>query len=338
MEIQENISLKRYNTFGLEARASHFCEIRSIEDLQELRKTELFKGPKMILGGGSNILLTKNFEGLVIHANLLGIQREETSSNGYIVSAMAGENWHNFVLWSLDENLGGIENLSYIPGNCGTAPMQNIGAYGREIKDVFYQLDAMNLATGEIKSFNTKDCKFGYRESIFKKEEKGNYLILKLYLNLNSEENHSLSTSYGAITEELKSLEKDANIQSVSEAVINIRKRKLPNPIEIGNSGSFFKNPVISGSKLEELKVEFPEIVNYPLMDNQFKLAAGWLIEKAGWKGFRRGDAGVHKNQALVLVNYGEALGSDIENLSKEIRASIFRTFGIELETEVNII
>lgn len=338
MEIEENISLKCYNTFGIEAKAAHFCEINSVEELRELQKLNLFKGPKLIIGGGSNILLTKDFNGLVIYSNLKGIKKESSSAKGEIVSAMAGENWHEFVIWSLTQNLGGIENLSYIPGNCGTAPMQNIGAYGVEIKHVFHSLEAINLLTGEIKSFTKEQCQFGYRESIFKKEEKGNFLILKLYLHLNKEENHSLSTSYGAITEELKNLGKQASIHSVSEAVINIRKRKLPNPSEIGNSGSFFKNPVISESKLNQLKNEFPEIVNYPLGNGQVKLAAGWLIEKAGWKGYRNGDAGVHKNQALVLVNYGKALGSDIEKLSLEIRASIFRTFGIELETEVNII
>ncbi len=338
MEILENVSLKSFNTFGIDVKAAFFCEIQSIEDLEELKNTDFYTKEKLILGGGSNILLTKDFDGLVIHANLKGIKKEETTATGQIVSAMAGENWHDFVLWTLKENLGGIENLSFIPGNCGTASMQNIGAYGVEIKDTFYKLEAYNLETGAIKIFSKKDCQFGYRESIFKKEEKGNFLITKLYLELKSEGNHELKTSYGAISEEIGNLGKETNIHSVSEAVINIRKRKLPNPKEIGNSGSFFKNPVISGSKLDLVKKEFPEIVNYPLNGNQFKIAAGWLIEKAGWKGYRKGNAGVHKNQALVLVNYGDALGADIEKLSKEIRESIFRTFDIELETEVNII
>tara|TARA_R110002072_G_scaffold15884_13_gene63118 strand:- start:1452 stop:2468 length:1017 start_codon:yes stop_codon:yes gene_type:complete len=338
MEIQNNISLKKFNTFGIDVLAAHFCEITSIEDLHQVRNTKYFQGPKLILGGGSNILLTQNFNGLIVHANLKGIQLESTGPEGTIVSAMAGENWHQFVLWTLENNLGGIENLSYIPGNCGTAPMQNIGAYGVEIKDVFHSLDALDLATGEIVNFSKEDCQFGYRESIFKRSGKGKYLILKIYLNLKAENEHILSTSYGAIKDELLALGKEANIHSVSEAVINIRKRKLPNPQEIGNSGSFFKNPVVSAQKLAVLKKEFPEIVNYPLENGMHKLAAGWLIEKAGWKGYRKGDAGVHKNQALVLVNYGNALGSDIQKLSKEIRASIFRTFDLELETEVNII
>lgn len=338
MEIQNNISLKKFNTFGIDVLAAHFCEITSIEDLHQVRNTKYFQGPKLILGGGSNILLTQNFNGLIVHANLKGIQLESTGPEGTIVSAMAGENWHQFVLWTLENNLGGIENLSYIPGNCGTAPMQNIGAYGVEIKDVFHSLDALDLATGEIVNFSKEDCQFGYRESIFKRSGKGRYLILKIYLNLKAENEHILSTSYGAIKDELLALGKEANIHSVSEAVINIRKRKLPNPQEIGNSGSFFKNPVVSAQKLAVLKKEFPEIVNFPLENGMHKLAAGWLIEKAGWKGYRKGDAGVHKNQALVLVNYGNALGSDIQKLSKEIRASIFRTFDLELETEVNII
>lgn len=338
MEIKENVSLKNFNTFGIDVYAAFFCEIHSIEDLKELRNTDLFKKERLILGGGSNILLTQDFPGLVIHANLKGLQKEEKTSNGEIVSAMAGENWHDFVLWTLKENLGGIENLSFIPGNCGTASMQNIGAYGVEIKDSFHKLEAFNLETGEMQTFSKKDCQFGYRESIFKKEEKGKFLISKLYLELKSEGNHELKTSYGAISEEIANLDKETSIHSVSEAVINIRKRKLPNPLEIGNSGSFFKNPVIPKPQLDQIKQKFPEIINYPLEGNQFKIAAGWLIEKAGWKGFRRGDTGVHKNQALVLVNYGEAQGADIEKLSKEIRESIFRTFGIELETEVNII
>lgn len=338
MEILQNVSLKNYNTFGLDVNASYFCEIKSVGDLRELQKMDLFNEPRLILGGGSNLLLTKDFEGLVIYANLKGKKIENSSSKGQIVSAMAGENWHQFVLWTLQQNLGGIENLSYIPGNCGTAPMQNIGAYGVEIKHSFHSLEALDLKSGEIKTFSKSDCNFGYRESIFKKEEKGNYLILKLYLDLNSKANHKLSTSYGAINDELKRLGKSPTLQNVSEAVINIRQRKLPNPKEIGNSGSFFKNPVIDVDKMNELKKEFPEIVYYALEDGLFKLAAGWLIEKAGWKGFREGDAGVHKNQALVLVNYGQALGADIEKLSKDIKESIFRTFGLYLETEVNII
>lgn len=338
INVQENVSLKNYNTFGIDVNAKLFCEVNSIEDLLELSEREEFAGRKLILGGGSNVLLTHDFNGLVVLVALKGIDIKSSSGSKVLVSAMAGENWHEFVLWTLEQGLGGIENLSLIPGNIGTAPMQNIGAYGVELKDVFHSLEAFNIESKQVETFSNSQCEFGYRESIFKRSKKGKYIITKVNLELSPEDNYETNTSYGAITAELESLGKSPNIHSVSEAVINIRNRKLPNPKEIGNAGSFFKNPVVDRYKMEELWGRFPKIVSYELSKMEYKVAAGWLIEYDGWKGYTEGPAGIHKNQALVLVNHGGASGSQIESLSKAIRASIFRTFGIKLETEVNII
>ena len=254
-----------------------------------------------------------------------------------LVKVGGGEVWHDFVMWSIENNLGGIENLSFIPGSVGAAPMQNIGAYGVEIKSVFEQLEAIEIDTLASKTFNNEACQFGYRYSIFKGELKGKYIITQVYFKL--QKKHSFNTSYGAIEEELKNMGATTlSLKAVSQAVINIRESKLPNPQEIGNSGSFFKNPVITTKQFKELQKEFPNIVGYTVSKDETKVAAGWLIDQAGWKGYRKGDAGIHKNQALVLVNYGNAKGEELVALSREVQQSVLNKFGIQLEPEVNII
>lgn len=337
MTILNDISLKTYNTFGIDAVAKHFVSVQSLEELKSVLELEAYP-KKFILGGGSNILLTKDIDALVIHLNLKGIEITSKTNSSVKVKANAGENWHNFVLWCLQQDFGGIENLSLIPGNVGTAPIQNIGAYGVELKDVFESCEALHIKTLSIKTFTKSDCYFGYRNSVFKQALKGEYIIINVTFNL-STKNHVLKTDYGAITSELDRLNiKNPTIQDISKAVITIRESKLPNPKDIGNSGSFFKNPIVSKNHFEKLKTNFPKIPSYKISDNEVKIPAGWLIEQAGFKGKRFGDYGVHKKQALVLVNYGNAKGSDIFRLSKLIQLTIKRIFNITLEAEVNII
>lgn len=337
MNIQENISLKPYNTFGLDARAKYFVTVKSIQALKEAVSLDNYP-EKFILGGGSNMLLTKNLDCLVVHLALKGIEVIDEDDDNVLVKAYAGENWHQFVLWCLDQNYGGIENLSLIPGNVGTAPIQNIGAYGVELKDVFESCDALNISTKKIETFSKDACQFGYRESVFKQEKKHSHIIISTTLKL-SKRQHQLHTEYGAITNELEAMGiTDPTIQDISKAVISIRESKLPNPKEIGNSGSFFKNPVISNSQFEKLKINFPDIPSYVVSTKEVKIPAGWLIEKAGFKGKTFNNYGVHKKQALVLVNYGDAKGSDILKLATLIQMTIDRIFGISIETEVNII
>jgi UDP-N-acetylmuramate dehydrogenase len=337
MNIEENISLKPYNTFGIDVRARYFIAVDSVEALQSVLKLENY-GPKFILGGGSNMLLTRDIEALVVQLNLKGCEILSETGNKVRVRVSAGENWHDFVTWCLSKDYGGIENLSLIPGNVGAAPIQNIGAYGVELKDVFVSCDALNKETGIIETFSKAQCRFDYRNSVFKQELKGKYIILDITLEL-SKTDHELKTSYGAIKGELENMGADnPSIHDVSKAVISIRKSKLPNPAVIGNSGSFFKNPVISGSHYDSLKSNFPEIPSYVVGEDQFKVPAGWLIEQAGFKGKRYGDYGVHKDQALVLVNYDDAKGDDILKLSQLIQFTIRRIFGINLEAEVNIL
>jgi UDP-N-acetylmuramate dehydrogenase len=333
--VQHNINLKPYNTFGIEANATSFAAFSSVESLHELISANT--RPLLILGGGSNILLTKDFDGLVLKNELKGIELINPADNSVLVRSAAGETWHELVLFSISHNLGGIENLSLIPGSVGAAPMQNIGAYGVEVKDVFHELEAYEMATGKIKKFSAEKCKFGYRESVFKQELKGQYIITSVTLKLTKDP--TLNTSYGAINDELKAKGiTNPTIRDVSNAVISIRQSKLPDPKKIGNSGSFFKNPVISKTQFEQLKSKFPAIVSYPVDAQHVKLAAGWLIENAGWKGKTIGNYGVHKNQALVLVNYGGAAGSDIYELSEAILRSVRNLYGVSLEREVNII
>lgn len=336
MMFQKNVSLLSYNTFGIEACAELFAEIESVEQLREIFKIHK---DVFLLSGGSNILLTGNVHGPVLHLNLKG--REVLGPKGedhVLVRAQAGENWHDFVMWCLDLDLGGIENLSLIPGNAGTSPMQNIGAYGVEIKDVFHELEAMEIETGRIRRFSPEDCQFGYRESVFKNELRGKYVILSVTFCL-TRKNHKLVTGYGAIRSELSRRGIDRpGIRDISEVVIAIRKSKLPDPAELGNSGSFFKNPVISRSRLESLQEKHPDIPYYDVDEASVKVPAGWLVEQTGLKGKRFGDAGVHAKQALVLVNYGRATGTEILDLAKRIREKVLQQFGISLEMEVNVI
>lgn len=337
MRILKNISLKPYNTFGIEALAREFVDVTSVTKLKDVLLSNS-KSDKFILGGGSNLLLTKNLDALVIHINSKGKEILKEKDGFVYVKIQAGENWHEFVLWCLENNLGGVENLSLIPGNVGTAPIQNIGAYGVELKDVFVECEALCIKTLETKTFTKNNCNFDYRNSIFKQELKGKYIITNVTFKL-TKDNHVLKTSYGAIQAELeKRYISQPTITDVSNAVINIRQSKLPDPKKIGNSGSFFKNPVITENHFKILKINFPEIPNYKVSENQIKIPAGWLIEKAGFKGKRFGNYGVHKNQALVLVNYGSSNGQDIYDFSRLIQKTIKRIFNIELEAEVNVI
>lgn len=337
MQIKQNISLKPYNTFGIDVKAKSFVSVYNIDDLISVLSLKEYPN-KLILGGGSNMLLTKNFEGLVIHINLKGISILNQDKNFATVKVNAGENWHEFVLYCIKNDFGGVENLSLIPGNVGTAPIQNIGAYGVELKDVFDSCEALSLKTQKLETFKKSECAFGYRNSIFKQDLKGEYIITSVIFKLTIR-NHKLNINYGTIASELKLMDiTKPNIQDISKAVIAIRESKLPNPKIIGNSGSFFKNPIISILQLESLKDNFQDIPSYPVSEKEVKIPAGWLIERAGFKGKRFGDYGVHKKQALVLVNYGNAKGSDILNLSKLIQKTVKRLFDISIEAEVNIL
>ncbi len=332
MKIQQNISLKPYNTFGIHTNAKRFISVNSLKDLKELIASEknIF-----ILGGGSNILLTADVEKLVVHLNTKGIIVNDFNDK-VLVTAEAGENWHELVLWCVSQNYGGLENLALIPGNVGTSPIQNIGAYGVEIKDVFQQLEAIEISTGKTKIFTNEDCNFGYRNSVFKNELKGKYIITNVTFKL-TKKNHSVNISYGAIRNLLTEKE-NPSIKEIADAVIAIRQSKLPDPKEIGNSGSFFKNPVIQVELFKELTKKYPEIPHYIISENEIKIPAGWLIEQCGFKGKRFGDAGVHEKQALVLVNYNNASGKEIYDLAQKIQQSVMQNFKIALEVEVNII
>jgi UDP-N-acetylmuramate dehydrogenase len=337
MKIEHNFSLKTYNTFGIEAKANQFVAVHSVEVLKKIL-VENQHQKKFILGGGSNMLLTKDIDALVIHIDLKGKNVINEVHDFVWVEAMAGENWHEFVLWTIDQNFGGLENMSLIPGNVGTTPVQNIGAYGAEIKDNFISCEAIHIKTQEIKTFNNVDCKFGYRESIFKQELKDQFIITKVVFKL-TKTNHKINIAYGDIMGELaKKNIQNPNIKQVSDAVIAIRKSKLPDPKELGNSGSFFKNPIISIELFNKVQTKFPEIKSYKISETEVKVPAGWLIEQAGFKGKRFGDAGIHKNQALVLVNYGNATGQEILAVSEDIQKTVFEKFGIAIEAEVNVI
>ncbi|KRP28116.1 UDP-N-acetylmuramate dehydrogenase [Polaribacter sp.] len=335
MMISENISLKNYNTFGISVNAKRFISINLVEELQQLlfKEKELF-----LLSGGSNMLFTKDIEKLVTHINIKGISIENEDENFVEVTVNAGENWDEFVLWCVNKNYGGLENLSLIPGKVGTCPMQNIGAYGVEVKDTITKVSVLEIETGKIKSFSNEECKFDYRNSIFKKEVKDKYIIISVSFKL-TKKHHVFHTSYGAIETELSLKEIiNPNLKDISDAVIAIRKSKLPDPKKLGNSGSFFKNPLITVKHFENLQKKFPTIPSYIISETELKIPAGWLIEQAGFKGKRFGNCGVHEKQALVLVNYGNASGIEILNLAKMIQKTILEKFEIELEIEVNII
>lgn len=337
MQIQENLSLRPYNTMGIHAKARYFARFTSQDDLQELLNLTRDQPAPLVLGGGSNLLLTGDINGWVFRNEVLGINQVKEDNHHVYVKVGAGENWHSFVSHCIARNWAGVENLSLIPGNVGASPMQNIGAYGVEIKDVFEELEAWHLGDNTIHTFSVNDCAFGYRESVFKRAYKDQFIILNVTYRLNK--TPTFHTSYGAIQQELDRIGvHELSIQSISQAVINIRRSKLPDPAVIGNAGSFFKNPSIPVAQLLPLKEQFPAIVHYPNPDGSVKLAAGWLIEQCGWKGFRRGDAGCHERQALVLVNYGNATGKEIYALSEEILQSVQQKFGVELEREVNIV
>jgi len=341
MQVQPNSSLKKYNTFGIDVMAKYFALFNSVDAINELLA---FKEPShralraaLVLGGGSNILFTKNFDGIVLKNEIKGIEVINEDDDHVYINAGAGENWHQFVMHCINNNLAGIENLSLIPGNVGASPMQNIGAYGVEIKDVFHSLNAFHLQEKTSITFNLNDCAFGYRESVFKKKYKDQFVITDVTYKLNKKP--VFNTSYGAIEQELEKMGVTAlSIKAISDAVINIRSSKLPDPAVIGNAGSFFKNPEISNQQFHELTQTFPAIVGYSLSNGNVKLAAGWLIEQCGWKGYRKGDAGCHAKQALVLVNYGNAKGDEIYALSESIIGSVQQKFGVVLEREVNII
>jgi len=337
--IQENVSLKPYNTFGVDVSARYFAEVNSVEELKETLKLSNSQTlPLLFLGGGSNILFTKDFDGLVIRLNLKGISEEIIDDHQVLVTAKAGENWHEFVMFCLEKNYGGLENLSLIPGNVGTSPMQNIGAYGTEIKDVFESCKVLNLENLDLETLNSEQCQFGYRDSIFKQEGKGKYVILEVTFRLTRKAHH-INIEYGAIHSELEKLGIiNPTIQDVSKAVINIRQSKLPDPKVIGNAGSFFKNPTIPASQFEDLKRKFANIPGYPNGDF-VKVPAGWLIEQAGWKGKQIGNVASNKLQALVIINAtGNASGKEIFDFSTMIIDSVKEKYGIELEREVNII
>ncbi len=336
MLIEKNIPLKSLNTFGINVVAREFASVESTKDLAKILNTN--KSNLLVIGGGSNILLTKDVDALVLHINIKGIEIVSVCENNVRVRVAAGENWHEFVSWCLDKNYGGVENLSLIPGNVGTAPIQNIGAYGVELKDVFISCEAMNIQTQEICTFKKDDCNFGYRSSIFKEKLKGQYIIISVIFEL-SILHHVIKKNYGDIETELKKNRiENPTIQDISKAVISIRNLKLPDPKVLGNSGSFFKNPVISSVQFELLKIQFPKIPHYKVSETTVKIPAGWLIETAGFKGKTFKNYGVHNKQALVLVNYGNASGIDILKLSKKIQEAILFIFDIVLENEVNIL
>ena len=336
LQIHQNVSLKNFNTFGIDANARYFVEIDHADDLVELFMDPQWEGmERLILGGGSNMLLTKDFEGLVIRMNIRGIEHR-INHNEVFVEAGAGEVWNEFVQYCVKWQFAGVENLSLIPGSVGASPIQNIGAYGVELKDVFDMCEAFEIGTGTFKTFTKADCRFAYRESIFK-QLPNQYIIVKVKFKLSL--TPDINTRYGAIEQELTNRGITApTIKDISDVVSHIRVSKLPDPGTIGNAGSFFKNPVITAEQFQPLQSKFPEVVNYPAGEGLVKLAAGWLIEQCGWKGFRKGDAGCHSKQALVLVNYGNAHGMDIYSLSTEIMHSVEDKFGILLEREVNII
>ncbi len=338
MIVQTNVSLKPYNTFGIAANAKYFVEVSDIEQLQTILQHPDYQGvERLILGGGSNLLLTRDFDGIVIKIAIKGIEKYKEDEQNIWLKAGAGEIWHDLVLYCVNHDYAGIENLSLIPGTVGAAPMQNIGAYGVEIKEVFESLEAIEIKTGKSRIFTKDECQFGYRESIFKHAVKGEYVIVNVSFRLNKTPVYHVE--YGAIKDTLAEMGiEKLSIKAISDAVISIRQSKLPNPAEIGNAGSFFKNPEIPRAQFDLLKEQFPAIPSYPVNELTVKVPAGWLIEQAGWKGQRFGNIGVHAKQALVLVNYGEGHGNEIKELSQKIQDSIKEKFGIQLSAEVNFI
>lgn len=333
---RKHVNLKPYTTFGIDSYAELFATFSDVKTLQSL--VDQSAGNQLtILGGGSNLLLTKDIQGLVLKNEILGVEVAEETTETVLLKVGGGVVWHDLVIFSIENQYYGLENLSLIPGSVGASPMQNIGAYGVEIKDCFEKLEALEIATKEIHTFSHEACEFGYRESVFKRKLKGKFIITHVYFRL--QKHAVLNTSYGAINTELASKGITIpSIKEVSDAVISIRKSKLPDPKELGNAGSFFKNPVVSSTVYETIKISFPEVPSYTINSNQVKIPAGWLIETAGWKGKKVGNCGVHTKQALVLVNYGGATGKEIFELSQAIIDDVYTKFSIELEREVNIL
>ncbi|HEV7330085.1 MAG TPA: UDP-N-acetylmuramate dehydrogenase [Flavisolibacter sp.] len=338
MQIRENISLRSNNTFGIDATARYFASFQSLEELEAIVDSQPYRQQHtLILGGGSNILLTQDVDGLVMKNEIGGIAVVKEDDEHIYVRAGGGVNWHRFVMYCVENGFAGAENLSLIPGNVGASPMQNIGAYGVEIKDIFHELEAYHLKEKTVKQFSLSECEFGYRESIFKRKYKGQFIITSVTYRLNKKP--VFHTSYGAIQQELEKMGiEDLSIKAISDAVIRIRSSKLPDPKQVGNAGSFFKNPAVEKTHLATIQQTYPDVPAFPLDADHVKVPAGWLIEQCGWKGFRRGDAGCYPKQALVLVNYGKATGNEIYTLSEEILQSVKNRFGIELEREVNIL
>lgn len=337
--IQQNISLKPMNTFGIDAKASYFASVHDLDQFNLLQSHEIFHSvPKLVLGEGSNVLFTRDFDGLVIKNNIKGIQVISEDEDHVRLQVGAGENWHQFVMYCVEHGLGGVENLSLIPGTVGAAPIQNIGAYGVELKDTFFQLNALHLKTGHQRIFSSESCQFGYRDSIFKTLFKDQYAILSVEFQLNRKPNYHLD--YAHIKETLQSMRvEQPSLKAISDAIIHIRRNKLPNPKELGNAGSFFKNPMVSSLHFEELKKSFPDIPFFNLANSDFKkIPAAWLIEHCGWKGKRFGSIGIYEKQALILVNYGGGTGRDIKELAEKIQHSVQSLFGIALVPEVNFI
>lgn len=334
LNFKKDISLLPYNTFGIDVKSKKFVSVKSIDELKIVLNQNQ-EEQLLVLGGGSNLLLTKDFEGLTIRMENRGVEIVQQDDQKARVKVAAGENWHDFVLWCLENDLGGIENLALIPGNVGAAPIQNIGAYGVELQEVFESCEAISIKNREVKIFNKNECEFGYRNSVFKNSLKGQFIITSVQFNLNKPP-HPLNISYKGLSEKLEG--KIPTIQSIAQAVIEIRAAKLPDPQKIGNSGSFFKNPVIPLNQFNDIQHQYPEIPHYPDPDGKIKIPAAWLIESLGYKGYRKHEAGVHPNQALVLVNYGNASGAEIQKLAQQIRDKVFEKFAINLEFEVNIL
>jgi len=334
LNFQKDVSLLPFNTFGIDVKSKKFVSVKSTDELKAVLNQNQEK-QLLILGGGSNLLLTKDFDGLTLRIENRGIEIVQEEQRSAKVKVAAGENWHDFVLWCLDNDLGGIENLALIPGSVGAAPIQNIGAYGVELSQVFESCEALSIETGELKIFNIDECEFGYRNSIFKNSLKEQYIITSVQLNL-SKAPHQTNTSYKGLSEKFDG--KSPSIQSIAQAVVDIRTAKLPDPDQIGNSGSFFKNPVIPSKQFTQLQKQYPEIPHYPDQGGKIKIPAAWLIDSLGYKGYRANDAGVHQKQALVLVNYGNASGAEIQKLAHQIKDKVLENFSINLEFEVNIL
>jgi len=334
LNFQKDVSLLPFNTFGIDVKSKKFVSVKSTDELKAVLNQNQEK-QLLILGGGSNLLLTKDFDGLTLRIENRGIEIVQEEQRSAKVKVAAGENWHDFVLWCLDNDLGGIENLALIPGSVGAAPIQNIGAYGVELSQVFESCEALSIETGELKIFNIEECEFGYRNSIFKNSLKEQYIITSVQFNL-SKAPHQTNTSYKGLSEKFDG--KSPSIQSIAQAVVDIRTAKLPDPDQIGNSGSFFKNPVIPSKQFTQLQKQYPEIPHYPDQGGKIKIPAAWLIDSLGYKGYRANDAGVHQKQALVLVNYGNASGAEIQKLAHQIKDKVLENFSINLEFEVNIL